>query len=99
MQKMLSEETEAMATKNMTIRLDEKLKEEAEALFDELGLTVSGAITVFLKQAVREQRIPFEIRKESPAASEKRDFTAAQLTRLQSYLKKLEASGEKTEEK
>ncbi len=88
-----------MATKNMTIRLDEKLKEEAEALFDELGLTVSGAITVFLKQAVREQRIPFEICKESPAVREQKNAVEMQAARLQSYLEKLEAFGEKTEEK
>ncbi len=53
-----------MATKNVTIRMDEDLRRDAEALFDELGMTLSGAITVFLRQAVREQRIPFEIQKE-----------------------------------
>ena len=47
---------------NVTIRMDEGLKKQSEALFDEMGLTMSAAITLFVKTAVRERRIPFEIR-------------------------------------
>lgn len=47
--------------KNLTIRLDEDLKLQAEELFRELGLNMTSAITVFLRKAVREQRIPFEV--------------------------------------
>ena len=53
-------------TTNFTIRLDSKLKQDAETLFNELGMTLSGAVNVFLRQAVRVQGIPFEIRKEQP---------------------------------
>jgi DNA-damage-inducible protein J len=47
---------------NITIRIDEDVKREAELLFDKLGMTVSGAINVFFRQAIREQAIPFQIR-------------------------------------
>ena len=47
---------------NITIRIDEKVKQEAEILFDKLGMSMSGAINVFFRQAIREQAIPFSIR-------------------------------------
>lgn len=53
-------------TSNINIRIDDKLKKEAEKLFNDLGMNMSSAINVFLKQSVREQKIPFEIRKEYP---------------------------------
>ena len=46
-----------MATVNVTIRMDENLKKQADELFSDLGLSLSVAITMFAKQAVREQRI------------------------------------------
>jgi len=45
-----------------TIRIDSKLKEEANEVFDELGLSLSAAVNIFLKAVVREQGIPFEVR-------------------------------------
>ena len=52
-----------MANINVTIRMDEQLKAQADELFSDLGLSLSSAITMFAKQAVREQRIPFEIKR------------------------------------
>lgn len=46
-------------TSNINIRIDDKLKKEAEKLFNDLGINMSSAINVFLKQSVREQKIPF----------------------------------------
>lgn len=57
-----------MATTNVTIRMDTELKKQAEELFSELGLSMTAALTVFLKQAVYEQGIPFDIRREQPNA-------------------------------
>lgn len=55
-----------MATTNITIRMDEELKKQAEDLFSDLGLNMSSAIIAFTKQAVREQRIPFELTRRVP---------------------------------
>ncbi|MDR2355533.1 MAG: type II toxin-antitoxin system RelB/DinJ family antitoxin [Clostridiales Family XIII bacterium] len=43
------------------IRIDDKLKDDGEKLFRELGLTFSTAVSVFVSQAVRERCIPFHI--------------------------------------
>ncbi len=51
-----------MATKNINIRIEEDLKKESEELFEELGLSLSAAVKLFLKQSVRESSIPFEIK-------------------------------------
>ena len=51
-----------MANINITIRIDKELKKEADNLFHELGMSFTTAVTIFAQQAVREQRIPFDIR-------------------------------------
>lgn len=48
---------------NVTLRVDEELKRQADSLFSELGLNMTTAINVFLRQSVREQQIPFQISK------------------------------------
>lgn len=53
---------------NLTMRIDDELKKQAEELFNELGMNMTTAFTIFAKQAVREQRIPFEITREIPNA-------------------------------
>lgn len=55
-----------MATTNVTIRMDEQLKKQAEELFSDLGFNMTTAFTTFIKQAVREQRIPFVISRNIP---------------------------------
>ena len=52
-----------MANINVTIQIDENLKLQSEELFKDLGLSLSAAINMFIKQAVREQCIPFEIKR------------------------------------
>ena len=59
-----------MATVNVTIRMDENLKKQADELFSDLGLSLSAAITMFAKQAVREQRIHFEVTRNISMASD-----------------------------
>ena len=46
-------------TTNLNIRIDRKTKESAETIFDEMGLTMTSAITMFLRQTVRDRRFPF----------------------------------------
>ena len=52
-----------MAIINATIQMDENLKLQSEELFKDLGLSLSAEINIFIKQSVREQRIPFEIKR------------------------------------
>ena len=48
-------------TTNLSIRMNRRLKEEADILYNELGMTLTTAITVFVKQSIRQRRIPFEV--------------------------------------
>jgi len=45
----------------VTVRVDKELKENAETLFNHLGMNMSVAFNVFLRKAVDEQAIPFKI--------------------------------------
>ena len=55
-----------MGTINVTIRMDEDLKLQADELFADLGLSFTAAVTAFTKQAVREQKIPFMLSRDVP---------------------------------
>lgn len=55
-----------MSTTNINVRVDTELKQSAEELFNDLGLNMSSAITIFLKSAVSHDGIPFELKRKSP---------------------------------
>ena len=55
-----------MATTNISIRMDSELKAQAEALFSELGMNLSTAFNVFVRQSLRDGGIPFEIKMDQP---------------------------------
>jgi len=55
-----------MATVNLNIRIDANLKKQSEEIFNELGLTMSTAFAVFLRQTVRSRGIPFDMRLNTP---------------------------------
>lgn len=48
-------------TTQVSFRIDKEIKQNAEQALNDMGLTLSAAITVFLKKVGREHRIPFEI--------------------------------------
>ncbi len=50
-----------MATTNVTMRIDTKVKSQLQELMADLGLDLTTYFTMAAKQAIREQRIPFEI--------------------------------------
>ena len=52
-----------VATANINVRVDSELKKSAENLFNDLGLTMSAAITMFLKSSVSHDGIPFEVKR------------------------------------
>lgn len=55
-----------MATTNVSIRMDTELKAQADELFAELGMNLSTAFNIFVRQSLREGGIPFEIRTDRP---------------------------------
>ena len=54
---------------SVNVRMDKNIKNEAEILFDELGINMSTAINIFVRQAVRQRKIPFELSAEQMAVS------------------------------
>lgn len=55
-------EVAIVAMTNLNIRTDKEIKEQAEAIFSELGLNMTTAINIFLRTAIRENGIPFDLR-------------------------------------
>lgn len=52
---------------NISIRMDSDLKAQADALFGELGMNITTAFNIFVRQSLREGRIPFEISLNRPS--------------------------------
>ena len=77
-----------MATTNINVRVDAELKKSAEALFNDLGLNMSTAITMFLKSAVNHDGIPFEIRRQTPNAETK--AALAEYSEMKKHPRKLQ---------
>ena len=50
-----------MGTTSITIRMEENLKKQAERLFEDMGLNMTAAFTIFTKAVVRQGKIPFEV--------------------------------------
>ena len=48
-------------TTNLNIRIEKELKEKAEVFFSELGLNMSSAFNIFVRQSLRQGKIPFEL--------------------------------------
>lgn len=55
-----------MSTSNINIRVDSEVKQQAEAIFNELGLNMSTAMNMFLRHAIRYGGIPFDLRLNLP---------------------------------
>ncbi len=53
-------------TSNVSFRIDSELKTQADILFSQLGLNMTTAFNIFLRQAVREGCIPFDITINTP---------------------------------
>ena len=55
-------------TTNLSIRMNVETKKEAEAMFDSLGMSLTTAINIFIKQSLRTRGIPFQITMDTPNA-------------------------------
>ena len=56
----------AGSTTNISIRMDSDLKAQADRLFGELGMNLTTAFNIFVRQSLREGRIPFEVSLNQP---------------------------------
>ncbi len=55
-----------MESTNLNIRTDKEVKKQAEKIFEALGLNMTTAVNIFLRQAIRENGIPFELKLDVP---------------------------------
>ncbi len=69
---------------NLSVRVDSALKTQAEEVLSDVGLTLSGAFTMFLKQIVREQSVPLSLSLNSSNAVYA-DLLEAQTERMNGY--------------
>lgn len=53
-------------TTNISIRMDTELKAQADALFAELGMNISTAFNIFVRQSLREGGLPFDVTLNQP---------------------------------
>ncbi|MDR0858402.1 MAG: type II toxin-antitoxin system RelB/DinJ family antitoxin [Oscillospiraceae bacterium] len=63
-------------TTNLNIKIDKELKEQAEMFFGELGLSFSAAVGLFVRQSLRQGKIPFELTAYSDAFYSESNQTA-----------------------
>ncbi len=55
-----------MPTKSVNFRVDQALKDEADVILNEIGLNMTAALTLFLKQVVNNRAIPFKLTAADP---------------------------------
>lgn len=72
-----------MAQTNISIRIDEELKKQFEKFCSDTGMTMTTAFNIFVKKAVKEQKIPFEITADP-------FYSAANMERLEKAVKDIE---------
>ena len=53
-------------TTNFSVRMDSDIKKQCEAMYGELGINLTTAINVFLRQSLRVGGFPFDVRIEQP---------------------------------
>lgn len=58
--------TKESTTTNFSVRMDKNVKSQCETLFSELGMNLTTAINVFLRQSLRAGGFPFDIRLDRP---------------------------------
>lgn len=51
-----------MSKTSMSIRLDSEVKEQAQLVFNHLGMDMTTAINIFLRQAIQYHGLPFDVR-------------------------------------
>lgn len=77
-----------MSQTYLNIRMDDTLKKEFSNLCDDIGMSMTAAICVFAKKAVRERRIPFEL-----TADPDPFYSEENMKRLRASIAQMESSG------
>ena len=67
-----------MEQANICIRIDKSVKEQFDKLCEELGLSMSTALNMFVKTVVREQRIPLDLSLHTPNAETRKAIEEAE---------------------
>jgi len=65
-------------TETLHIRVSREVKEDAEILLDQMGISTSDAVNIFLKQLILNGEIPFPIRAKIPNAITKQAIYEAE---------------------
>ena len=87
-----------MATTNLNIRTEKAIKDQAESIFNELGINMTTAVNMFLRTAIREHGIPYELKLDVPndstaaAIEEGRKLTADPTAPRYSSMEELKAA-------
>ena len=76
---------------NLNIRTDTEVKQNAEKIFAQLGLNLSTAVNIFLRQAIRQGGLPFEVKLDIP-----NEITAAAIEEGRELLHDKNANGYKS---
>ena len=69
----------------ITVRVDEKVKKDACHIFNEVGMDMSTAINVYLKQVIRVNGIPFPVSAEIPNNTTMKAIKAAEKGKMASF--------------
>ena len=59
----MSVATKESTTTTFSVRMDKDIKSQCESIYGELGINLTTAINVFLRQSLRAGGFPFEVRK------------------------------------
>lgn len=70
-----------MSQATISIRVDQTLKKNFDSLCEAFGLSATSAFNIFMKTVVRERRIPFESRADSPEITRQKAITAFEAMR------------------
>jgi len=74
----------------INIRVDDNLKEDAEKLFNALGLNFSSAVNIFISQAVREGGLPFAV---TTRVGNDPFYSDENMARLRRSIERMETTG------
>jgi addiction module antitoxin, relB/dinJ family len=76
----------SMAQTIVSVRMDDKLKKDFDSVCNDLGLSMTAAITMLAKKMTREKRLPFEV-------SIDPFYSAENMERLKKSIAQMEANG------